>query len=83
MTSLVNGFDPMDKEHVLWLQKVDIGRATITNNKGVNMDGVINDNPITKTSVKMVDWAFIHFQIALKYSQAVLRGKASIPGTSS
>lgn len=83
MTSLVTGFDPMDKEHVLWLQKVDIGMATITDNERVNIDGVINDNPITKSSVKMVDWAFIHFQLALKYSQAVLRGKAFIPVTSS
>jgi hypothetical protein len=41
----------------------------------------VNDNPIVASKVDMVEWAFTHFQIAMKYSQAVLRGTAFIPKT--
>jgi len=40
---------------------------------------LVNDNPFKAKIKNPLDWADAHFQIALKYSQAVLRGSAFIP----
>ena len=81
MTTILKDFDPSKEDHVLWLQKVDAAMIAITNNERGDIETVVNVNPITKTKVKMIDWAYIHFQLALKYSQSVLRGNAFIPTT--
>jgi hypothetical protein len=40
---------------------------------------LVNDNPCKAKIKSPLDWADVHFQLALKYSQAVLRGSAFIP----
>jgi|TARA_B110000261_G_scaffold91073_1_gene103702 hypothetical protein len=81
MASIVTEFDSSKEEHVLWLQKVDTAMVGITEQKKIHLDKIVNDNPIVTSKVDMLEWAFTHFQIALKYSQAVLRGTAFIPKT--
>jgi hypothetical protein len=81
MASIVTKFDPSKEVHVLWLQKVDTTMVGITEQKKLHLDKIVNDNPIVTSKVDMVEWAFTHFQIAMKYSQAVLRGTAFIPKT--
>jgi|TARA_R110000772_G_scaffold88738_2_gene184189 hypothetical protein len=81
MAAVVTKFDPTEEKHVLWLQKVDTAMVGITEQKKIHLDKIVNDNPIVTGKIDMVEWAFIHFQLALKYSQAVLRGKAFIPTT--
>tara|TARA_R110001599_G_scaffold59683_3_gene165973 strand:+ start:177 stop:428 length:252 start_codon:yes stop_codon:yes gene_type:complete len=81
MASIVTKVDPSKEEHVLWLQKVDTAMVGITEQKKIHLDKIVNDNPIITNKVDMVEWAFTHFQIAMKYTQAVLRGTAFIPKT--
>ena len=81
MTTLIKNFDPVNKEHVLWLQKIDAAMVALTNNERKDLDKIVNSNPITETKIEMLDWAYVHFQLALKYSQGVLRGNAFIPTT--
>jgi|TARA_R110001592_G_scaffold340553_1_gene628765 hypothetical protein len=81
MASIVTKFDPSKEVHVLWLQKVDTAMIGVTDQKKVDLAAIVNDNPIVASKVDMVEWAFTHFQIAMKYSQAVLRGTAFIPKT--
>ena len=81
MASIVTKFDPSKEEHILWLQKVDTAMVGITEQKKIHLDKIVNDNPIVTSKVDMVEWAFTHFQIAMKYTQAVLRGTAFIPKT--
>jgi hypothetical protein len=78
--SFASKFDPTNKDHVLWLQKVDDAMVEImTNNKKMDMVQVVNDNPFKAKIKNPLEWADAHFQLALKYSQAVLRGTAFIP----
>ena len=81
MATIVTKFDSSNETHVAWLQKVDNAMIDITNNKRKDLDKVVNDNPVDTKKVDLVEWAFIHFQLALKYSQGVLRGTAFIPKT--
>ncbi len=81
MASAITQFDPSDEKHVLWLQKVDNAMIGVTEQKKIHLDKIVNDTPFTCGKIDMVEWAFTHFQLALKYSQAVLRGKAFIPKT--
>jgi hypothetical protein len=78
--SFVSKFDPTSESHVLWLQKVDdVMNDIMTNKKKMDIVQVVNDNPCKAKIKNPLDWADVHFQLALKYSQAVLRGSAFIP----
>lgn len=78
--SFISKFDPTNKAHVLWLQKVDDAMVDImTHKKKTDIVQLVNDNPFKAKIKNPLDWADAHFQIALKYSQAVLRGSAFIP----
>tara|TARA_B100000767_G_scaffold255965_1_gene262623 strand:+ start:689 stop:940 length:252 start_codon:yes stop_codon:yes gene_type:complete len=81
MATVVTKFDPNEEKHVLWLQKVDNAMVGVTEQKKLHLDKIVNDNPFFSGKIDMLEWAFTHFQLALKYSQAVLRGKAFIPKT--
>ena len=39
----------------------------------------VNENPFGIKMDNPIDWAQSHFQLCMKYSQAVLRGIAHIP----
>jgi Tol biopolymer transport system component len=80
-SEFVSKFDPMNEEHVLWLQKIDNVMAQLAPDKQMNIAKDINENPFGIKGENVLDWAYVHFQLALKYSQGVLRGKAFIPKT--
>ena len=57
-----------------------MARVTYGGDK-VDIIGIVNDNPI-EGNPKMynpMDWAYIHFQLAMKYTNAVLNGDAFVP----
>ena len=79
--SFVKEFDPKKEDHVLWLQKVDTVMLHITDhaNESKDMMKIVNENPFGIKMKNPMDWAQSHFQLCMKYSQAVLRGGAHIP----
>lgn len=81
MSDFVSGFDCKNISHVMWLR--DVGRVMeqTTNGKRVDVVGTVNNNPLRgKPQMKNVmDWAYIHFQLTMKYANAVLNEQAFIP----
>ena len=85
--SFVKEFDPKNEEHVLWLQRIDESMAKASDQEkygGEDFMKVVNENPFGIKMTNPMQWAESHFQLCMKYSQAVLRGVAYIPtqGTS-
>lgn len=72
-------FDPADENHVLWLQEVDDAMNQTTKGKKLDVKKVINTNPMKTEEKNMMEWPYTHFQLCMKYSQAVLRGTAFVP----
>jgi hypothetical protein len=84
--SFVKQFDPVNKEHVLWLQRIDNSMRKANNQEKYGSEDfmkVVNDNPFGIKMTKPMEWAESHFQLCMKYSQAVLRGVAYIPAQGS
>ena len=79
--SFVKEFDPKKEDHVIWLQKVDTVMLHITGDMNARKDmmKIVNENPFGIKMNNPMDWAQSHFQLCMKYSQAVLRGVAHIP----
>ena len=80
MTELVKKFDCKDKSHVEWLKKFTGAMAKATSGEKADMDtgGGMNENPLdVKGEIPSI--AYIHFQVAMKYTTAVLNGDAYIP----
>tara|TARA_Y100000389_G_scaffold204764_2_gene259467 strand:- start:7319 stop:7588 length:270 start_codon:yes stop_codon:yes gene_type:complete len=77
--SLVSLFDPKNEKHVLWLRDVDVAMENTTNGNKIDIVNVIKANPMNIPEINMLDWAFTHFQLCMKYSQGVLRGEGFIP----
>ena len=79
--NFVKNFDCNNESHVLWLK--DVGEAMTKTTMGEKVDIVkaVNQNPIKGTPQlpHPMDWAYIHFQLAMKYSTAVLNGDAYLP----
>jgi replication-associated recombination protein RarA len=77
----VKNFDCKNEKHVMWLKDVGAGMAKISAGEKYDIAKHVNNNPI-KGNPKMgnpMDWAYIHFQLAMKYTNAVLNGDAFIP----
>jgi len=80
--SFVKEFDPIKEEHVLWLKDIDMVMAKASDNMkygSVDIMKTVNTNPFGIKMNNPMDWAQSHFQLCMKYSQAVLRGVAYIP----
>ncbi len=80
--SFVKAFDPTKKEHVLWLKDIDISMSKASNPEKygvVDFMSNVNNNPFGIKMKNPMEWAQSHFQLCMKYSQAVLRGVAFIP----
>lgn len=80
--SFVKQFDPKKKEHVEWLQKVDVSMSKASNQEkygSVDFMKIVNDNPFGIKMSNPMEWAESHFQLCMKFTQAVLRGVAFIP----
>jgi hypothetical protein len=82
-TDFVKKFDCNDETHVMWLKDVGDAMTKTTMGEKVDLIKLVNENPLDGTP-KMnnpVDWAYIHFQLAMKYSNAVLNQDAFLPGS--
>lgn len=80
----VKPFDCKNEAHVMWLKHLGATMAKSMNgDKKINMAAAIDENPLPgKPVVKNVmDFAYVHFQLCMKYSNAVLNGDAFIPNT--
>ena len=80
--SFVKQFDPTKKEHVEWLQKIDISMSKASNQEkygSVDFMKIVNDNPFGIKMTNPMEWAESHFQLCMKFTQAVFRGVAFIP----
>lgn len=77
----VRKFNCKDEKHVMWLKEVGSGMAKVTAGERYDITAVVNDNPIPgrPKMANPMDWAYIHFQLAMKYTNAVLNGDAFIP----
>ena len=47
--------------------------------KKLDLEKLVNGNPFNEKLDNFMDWAYAHFSIAMKYSDAVLNGTAFIP----
>ena len=77
----VKNFDCKNEKHVMWLKEVGGGMAKVTSGERYDISKIVNNNPLNGRP-KMgnpMDWAYIHFQLAMKYANAVLNGDAFIP----
>jgi hypothetical protein len=77
----VKNFDCKNEKHVMWLKEVGAGMAKVSTGEKYDISRTVNNNPLTgnpKMSNPM-DWAYIHFQLAMKYANAVLNSDAFIP----
>ena len=77
----VRNFNCNNEKHVMWLKEIGIGMAKVTGGEKYDIIAAVNDNPIPGKP-KMnnpIDWAYIHFQLAMKYANAVLNNDAFIP----
>ena len=83
MVNFVKGFDCKNETHVMWLKRIGSAMAKTTTGEKVDVIGIVNDNPIegNPTMNNPMDWAYIHFQLAMKYTNAVLNEDAFIPGS--
>ncbi len=80
--SFIKKFDPTREEDVLWLQKIDeaMTRASDQEKYGsIDFMKIVNENPYGITMKNPMEWAESHFQLCMKFTQAVLRGVAYIP----
>lgn len=81
MSNFVKNFDCKNEEHVMWLKEVGQAMSKSVGGDRVDLASIVNTNPL-KDSPKMTnpaDWAYIHFQLAMKYANAVLSCDAFVP----
>ena len=79
----VKNFDCKNEKHVMWLKEVGAGMAKVSTGGKYDISRTVNNNPLNgkpKMSNPM-DWAYIHFQQAMKYTNAVLNDDAFIPSS--
>ena len=67
----------------MWLKKLGEDTSKSISGDKVNLTKTINNNPLPgKPSMENVmDFAYVHFQLCMKYTNAVLSGNAFIPKT--
>jgi hypothetical protein len=81
MAQFVKNFDCKNEEHAMWLKEIGNVMAKSMTGKKVDIIHTVNANPLPgKPSVSNpMDWAYIHFQLCMKYANAVLNGEAFVP----
>ena len=77
--SFVSLFDPKNEKHVLWLRDVDRMMKMASDGKRVEFIGVINSNPMKLETSDVMEWAYTHFQLCMKYTQSIFEGDAFVP----
>ena len=81
MAHFVRSFDCKNEDHAMWLKKIGGVMARSMSGDRVDVLGVINDNPLPgkPTIENPIDFAYVHFQLCMKYANAVLSGEAFVP----
>ena len=78
-SAFVHAFNPMEKTHVLWLRKMNREMDKMDLSAKLNLDELVNSNPMGAKMTNGLDWVFIHFSLAMAYTKAVLEGRAWVP----
>ena len=83
MANFIKSFDCKNEDHVLWLKKIGGVMAKSMTGEKINVEAAINDNPLPGSPKisNVADWAYVHFQLSMKYSNAVLDEEAFVPKT--
>jgi hypothetical protein len=81
MAHFVRSFDCKNKDHVFWLKDVGQVMAKTMSGERIDLTSAVNNNPLPgKPSMENpADWAYIHFQLTMKYATAVLSCDAFVP----
>ena len=82
--SFIKSFDPMNVDHVIWLKKMtDLAEVMGDPSRQYSLLDDVNSNPMGLKLQKneALSWVEIHFGIAMKYTQAVLKSQAVVPGS--
>jgi hypothetical protein len=81
MAHFVRSFDCKNEDHTMWLKKVGGIMAKSMTGDRIDITSVVNDNPLPgrPTIDNPMDWAYVHFQLCMKYANAVLNGEAFVP----
>ena len=81
MAHFVRSFDCKNEEHAMWLKKVCGVMAKSIGGDRIDIMSVVNNNPLPgKPSIdNPMDFAYVHFQLCIKYANAVLNGDAFVP----
>lgn len=81
MAHFVRSFDCNNEDHVLWLKEVGQGMVKTIGGEKMDIIQVVKNNPLPgKPSIdNPMDWAYVHFQLCMKYANAVLNHDAFIP----
>jgi hypothetical protein len=83
MAQFIRSFDCNNKDHVMWLKAAGQIMSRTLNGEMIDILAIVNNNPLPgKPSMENpADWASIHFQLAMKYTMAVLSCDAFVPTT--
>ena len=81
MAHFVRSFDCKNEDHAMWLKKIGGVMAKSMGGDRIDVLGAINDNPLPgkPTIENPIDFAYVHFQLCMKYTNAVLSGSAFVP----
>lgn len=81
MTSFVAAFDCNNEAHVLWLKTIGVVMSKAVTGEKVDIVKTIETNPLENVPkmTNPADFAYIHFQLSMKYANAVLHNDAFIP----
>jgi hypothetical protein len=82
MADFVKNFNCKNEDHVMWLKKLGGVMAKSMSGERINVEAAVNNNPLPNKPVisNVADWAYVHFQLCMKYANAVLSEDAFVPG---
>jgi hypothetical protein len=81
MADFVKQFDCKNVKHVIWLKELGSSMARSIGGGKSDISKMIKENPLPgKPSMdNVMDFAYVHFQLCMKYTNAVLNGEAYVP----
>ena len=78
-SNFVSAFNPREKTHVLWLKRMNREMEKMDPTMNMNLNEMVNSNPMGVKMTNGLDWVFVHFSLAMAYTKAVLEGLAWVP----
>ena len=81
MADFIRSFDCGNEEHVMWLKVLGNEMKKSIAGDRVDIIKIINGNPLpgAPTIDNPTEFAYVHFQLSMKYTDAVLGGTAFVP----